>query len=554
MEEKLVLDVRKKNKRKKIRSVFQLVFLLVVFLLCFRVVFYQREYIPAVVNERNQQGFIAVSYFGVSRSGSDTLIAKNQLEKHLETLEQQGYQTISQQDIINYYTKNQPLPDKALFLAFEDGRNDSSIFAQPLLERLNFKATILTYADKFGEKDFKFLQPKELKKMEKSGFWELGSNGYRLSYINIDKKDGTYVEEEGEEEFNLKNTKNYNHYLMDFLRDKDGIPIEERTGMDTRISKDYQLLYGSYKRNFGEVPKLYAIMHANTMYNGMNTLVEDVNRKNIKDTFQIHFNREGNSFNNKEDDIFNLTRVQPAPYWSVNHLLMRMKSDSGESVQFIKGNTDQAAEWKTSNSVAEFHENQIILTTLPNKIGKLTLKETVESGEDYGVNVEMDAIPDSRSSIYVKFNKSLGTYMRVILKEDGTVSIVQNMGEKEELIKTTSKKGKDIRLEIKNDQLSVWLDKERLLSNYKVDSQLTGKEVALAVEPIIKKNELVEGNMFTNSSIADGYFTNVEIYSLEDKSTKKKMIFSNSPSGFQKVKGIILEKYQIVINWAIDTF
>ena len=67
---------------------------------------------------------------------------------------------------------------------FEDGRRDTVLFSEKILEKYNYKATILSYADKFAEKDPKFLSAKDLKKLQDNGYWELGTNGYRLSYIN----------------------------------------------------------------------------------------------------------------------------------------------------------------------------------------------------------------------------------------------------------------------------------------------------------------------------------------------------------------------------------
>ena len=110
-------------------------------------------------------GFIAVSYFGVDRQGTDTLISTIQLDEQLKTLHDLGYVTISQEDVINYYEKGTALPDKALFLLFEDGRRDTALFARKILEKYNYKATILSYADKFEEKDPKFLSTKDLKEL-----------------------------------------------------------------------------------------------------------------------------------------------------------------------------------------------------------------------------------------------------------------------------------------------------------------------------------------------------------------------------------------------------
>src|SRR5699024_3052481 len=122
----------------------------------------------------NNKGYIALSYFGVDRSGSAKYVSKEELNKQLTLLKQQGFETVSQQQLIDFHIENKPLPKKALFLSFEDGRNDSSIFAQKTLEQLNYKATMFTYADKMNSSDSKFLKPNHLRSMTKSGYWELG--------------------------------------------------------------------------------------------------------------------------------------------------------------------------------------------------------------------------------------------------------------------------------------------------------------------------------------------------------------------------------------------
>lgn len=110
------------------------------------------ETVPLV----NKDGFIALSYFGVSRGESPKYVSKDNLRKQLALLESQGYTTVTQQDILEFYQKNKPLPEKALYLSFEDGRTDSSIFAQNIMEDLNYKATMFTYANKMDTRDNKF--------------------------------------------------------------------------------------------------------------------------------------------------------------------------------------------------------------------------------------------------------------------------------------------------------------------------------------------------------------------------------------------------------------
>ena len=240
--------------------------------------------------------------------------SKKEIDKQLNALYSQGYQTISQQDIIDFYTTGKALPQKALFLSFEDGRNDSSIFAHPSLKKYNYKATFLSYANKMGNDEGKFLQPKEMLEMVKGGFWELGTNGYRLTYINTFDDEGNYLGVKDEKQLtNKEHIEYYNHYLMDFIRDENMIPIENRAEMEKRIKEDYKLMKDIYSKKLGFVPGVYMIMHANALYAGANKLISNANDEQIKDTFPIHFNLEGNTYNKKDASSINLTRVQPAP-------------------------------------------------------------------------------------------------------------------------------------------------------------------------------------------------------------------------------------------------
>ena len=97
--------------------------------------------------------------------------------------------------IYDYYEKGMPLPKRSLFLLFEDGRRDTAIYAQDILEELNYKGNILTYADRLDKDDPKFLMPKDLRELKESSYWDFGSQGYRLQFINVFDRYGNYIGE-----------------------------------------------------------------------------------------------------------------------------------------------------------------------------------------------------------------------------------------------------------------------------------------------------------------------------------------------------------------------
>ena len=195
---------------------------------------------PAVVSGEDK-GFLCISYFGIDRNGTDTLVSTTDLQEQLQALHNSGYVTITQQDVIDYYEKGKALPDKALLLVFEDGRTDTAIFSQPILERENYKASMCSYGSNLSSRDSKMLKGKDLLNLEENSFWENGTNGYRLSYINVFDRYHTFLGEMNSLEYNAVKAylgREYNHYLMDYLRDENYMPIESYSTMRERISYD----------------------------------------------------------------------------------------------------------------------------------------------------------------------------------------------------------------------------------------------------------------------------------------------------------------------------
>ena len=375
-----------KDKIKVVRTCLEYLFIFsVVFAVARSLIVYKR-YVPYDRTDSGtvsgeDHGFIALSYFGVARNGTDSLISVNRLEEELTSLKNLGYVTVTQKDIEDYYTEGKPLPDKALLLLFEDGRTDTVLFTEKLLEKLNDKASVLTYAEKFENNDQKFVSPRQLKELEKEGFWELGTNGYRLSYINTYDRYNRFLGELDSREFveiNQYIDRDYNHYLMDYIRDKDRIPAESTEEMEQRVTRDYDLMEKIYADKIGYVPQLYCIMHSNTGRFGDNEHVSRVNAENLEGMFTMNVNREGYSLNTRDSSIYDLTRLEPQPWWYTNHLLMRIRDDLPEkdqsNIRFVRGDEDGYCKWNVSKGAAEFKGNLIALTSESESRGTMTLK------------------------------------------------------------------------------------------------------------------------------------------------------------------------------------
>ena len=429
---------RRKNRRKKVRTALEFVCIAAALFVLMELFFTLKTYDPAAAAAAGAQdkGFIALSYFGVDRNGdTSTLIGKEELRRHLAELKSQGYVTISQQDVLDYYREGKKLPERSLFLMFEDGRRDTAIFAQEIMEDLNFKATMMTYPEKFAKEDTKFLSPKDLHEMESSTFWEMGSNGYRLAYINVFDRYDDFLGELDPLRFDMVRGclgRRYNHYLMDYIRDKDGVPTESERQMERRVAYDYARLRDIYAEELGYVPKAHVLMHANTGRFGNNPRVSAVNEREIRDSFPMNFNREGFVLNKRTSSLYDLTRMQPQPYWPINHLLMRINYDTDGGLSFVEGREEGRRAWELKEGALEAREETLILTTLPE--GKALARLTdVEDLRDLRLEAELEGNAFGSQQIFLRSSDDLSDAVCVTLVNDQLVVAEIAGGAKREL-------------------------------------------------------------------------------------------------------------------------
>ncbi|WPC40260.1 glycoside hydrolase [Clostridium sp. JS66] len=547
----------RKDRIKKIRSIFQGIILCAVLIFIAKALFTISTYKPYssnIVSKSRKSGFISISYFGVDRIGDDTLISTDALEKQLKALKDNGYVTITQQDILDYYKKGKALPEKSLFLLFEDGRTDTAIFSQKILEKYNYKATMLTYADKFSKNDPKFLMPKDLLKLKNSSYWELGTNGYRLEFINVFDKNSNYLGNLDSVQFSKqapKVNRKYNHYLMDYIRDENGIPLESYDEMKQRIDNDYKSLSNIYNKDIGYVPTLYALMHSNTGKFGTNDKVSEINGKWIEKTFSMNFNREGYSLNLPDSSIYDLTRIQPQAYWSTNHLLMRIWDDTKKDVKFVVGDREKAKKFEKIKGQAEFVDDKIILTSKPKEKGLIKLANS-QNYKDIKVSTLLNGNIIGSQSIYLRSNED-GSSSICVQLINNTISVIENSnGTKNVLyLSTLSKNNREI--DIKE------------FGSKKVDITLVGKELTLTIDgkkivEDLKVSKEKEGSILLESAwgnygysqrnIADDVYDAV-FKSFKVTNTSNKVLYDSSLKGMEAVTYNTKNYFNEVVNWFI---
>ena len=231
--------------------------------------------------------------------------------------------------------------------------------------------------------------------------------------------------------------RNYNHYLMDYIRDDKDFPVESYQAMKDRITDDYTMLRDIYTKDIGFVPEAYTLMHANTNRYGNNEDVSQVNEQWLRKLFKFTFNREGYCHNLRNSNIHDLTRMEPRSYWSANHLLMRIKYDDVPDIKFEPGDENQYKEWDIVKGAAEFRDETIILTTIPKEHALMRLKDS--SGfNNVRLTCDVKGNKYGTQKIYLRSDENAANYIAVAFKNNHLII--------EEKAGGASKKLKDIDL------------------------------------------------------------------------------------------------------------
>jgi hypothetical protein len=238
----------------------------------------------------------------------------------------------------------------------------------------------------------------------------------------------------------------YNHYLMDYIRDENRIPVEDISQLTNRINYDYNEMVNIYEYALDKVPLLYSLMHSNTGKFGTNNKASIVNEENIKNTFQINFNRDGYAANTGEEDLYDLTRLSPKPDWYANHLLMRIWQDTGESLAYQYGDEENLNYWDINLGQPEFLKDTIILTSPPEKEGILFLKNNELKNQELSVDLLGKRLGDQ--TVYLRAKKDLSSYISVSLSNNELLVVERKSGKENVLF---SKELKDDNGEDKDD-------------------------------------------------------------------------------------------------------
>lgn len=135
-------------------------------------------------------------------------ITPKQFEDDLIYLKENGFETITTNDLIAYVYNDIPLPEKPIIITFDDGQESFYKYAYPLLKKYNMKAVLAIvgeYTSTYSEiedhnVDYSYLTWKQINELANSSLVEIANHTYNLHSIDkgrngCSKKQGESLEE-----------------------------------------------------------------------------------------------------------------------------------------------------------------------------------------------------------------------------------------------------------------------------------------------------------------------------------------------------------------------
>ncbi|KEI93172.1 deacetylase [Clostridium botulinum B2 267] len=138
----------------------------------------------------NNKSIPVLMYHSIDyEKGNELRLPKEQFKEQMEYLKNNGYTTLTLNELYNFLEKNKPIPEKSIVITLDDGYVDNYTNAYPILKELGFNATVFVVTSNI-DKNKDTLTSKQIKEMDEAGI-QIASHTY-----NHDKLDDLSYEKQ----------------------------------------------------------------------------------------------------------------------------------------------------------------------------------------------------------------------------------------------------------------------------------------------------------------------------------------------------------------------
>ena len=118
------------------------------------------------------------------RDENSLTVHTDEFDEQMKYLSDNGYHTITPEEMMDAWENGTPLPEKPVILTFDDGYVDNYKNAYPILEKYNLKGTIFLISDFIGTYP-NYMTWAQVDEMQQSGLIDFES--HTLSHPELDK-------------------------------------------------------------------------------------------------------------------------------------------------------------------------------------------------------------------------------------------------------------------------------------------------------------------------------------------------------------------------------
>lgn len=348
------------------------------------------------------EGFYALSYAGVGSSGAhETYPSAARLREHLTALKAAGFKTVRAEDLQAFLRGDRPLPRRALFLIFENGRKEAFIRATPILQDLGFVANMAVPTRTLDRTWGAFyLKPKDIRRISLLPQWDVGSMGHEA------QRDVTVDASGAQGRFMARAA---------WLGDR----MEDQAAFAARVWDDFARSKRALRDALGHDPRFYLFPYAEAG-GGANAepYAQDIVGEAAGRFFPLAFVGAYNPFNGPDADPHELNRLRAMGRWSGEELLNRLLASGPRNTPCATFSPDDwQADREASASDAGLHLDPHGLIWLRGTEGWADLEATVRFRMSGGV-----------FALYARYAGSR-SYFRVAVTENG-VRVQERIGER----------------------------------------------------------------------------------------------------------------------------
>lgn len=249
------------------RSAFLCVFMAAVFLA-------GAMYVSAWAAESEKVTLPVIMYHSVLKDEKRLgkyVISPNEFEKDLKYLKDNGYTTVSLDELVAYTQKKGDLPEKPVLLTFDDGYYNNYYYAYPLAQQYSAKIVISPigyYSDEYSKEEklspyYSHITWDQITEMSQSGLVEFGNHTY-----NLHKSDGARL---GAKKLAGENADSYKQMLMEDVHE-----IQDKlTAATNKAPLCFAYPFGAVSKDTPEIIKSMGFSITLTCESHMNTITRD---------------------------------------------------------------------------------------------------------------------------------------------------------------------------------------------------------------------------------------------------------------------------------------